>query len=59
MRKSSDASPRRALNPDIVGEQVLAGIRKNKPFIFTHASLAEGIRERMERILDCFDGIEV
>ena len=47
------------LNPDIVGEQVLAGIRKNKPFIFTHASLAEGIRERMERILDCFDGIEV
>ena len=47
------------LHPDMVGEQVLDGIRKNKPFIFTHASLAEGIRERMERILGCFDGIEV
>ncbi len=47
------------LHPDVVGEQVLDGIRKNKPFIFTHASLAQGIRERMERILGCFDGVEV
>ena len=47
------------LDPDIVGEQVLDGIRKDKPFIFTHASLAEDIRERMERILGCFDGVEV
>ena len=47
------------LNPDVVGEQVLDGIRKNKAFIFTHAGLAVGIRERMERVLGCFDGIEV
>ena len=47
------------LDPNVVGEQVLDGIRKNKPFIFTHAALAEGIRERMERILGCFDGVEV
>ena len=47
------------LNPDVVGEQVLDGIRKNKPFIFTHASLADGIRERMDRVLASFDGIEV
>ena len=47
------------LDPNIVGEQVLDGIRKNKPFIFTHAALAEGIRQRTERILECFDGVEV
>ena len=47
------------LDPDVVGEQVLDGIRRNKPFIFTHASLADGIRERMDRILGCFDGVEV
>lgn len=47
------------LDPDVVGEQVLDGIRKNKPFIFTHAGLEVGIRERMARVLGCFDGIEV
>ena len=47
------------LNPDVVGEQVLDGIRRNKPFIFTHASLKDGIRERTDRILGCFDGVEV
>ena len=47
------------LNPDVVGEQVLDGIRKNKAFIFTHAGLQEGIKARMERILECFDGSEV
>ena len=47
------------LNPDVVGEQVLDGIRKNKAFIFTHAALADGIRERMGRVLAGFDGIEV
>ena len=47
------------LSPEVVGEQVLDGIRKNKPFIFTHASLAQGIRDRMEGILGCFDGVEV
>lgn len=47
------------LDPDVVGEQVLDGIRKNKPFIFTHASLKDDIRERMDSILGCFDGVEV
>ena len=47
------------LDPSVVGEQVLDGIRRNKPFIFTHAALQEGIRQRMDRILACFDGTEV
>ena len=47
------------LDADVVGEQVLDGIRKNKAFIFTHVGLELGIRERMERVLGCFDGIEV
>ena len=47
------------LDPNVVGEQVLDGIRKNKAFIFTHAGLEAGIRERMSRVLGCFDGIEV
>jgi NAD(P)-dependent dehydrogenase (short-subunit alcohol dehydrogenase family) len=47
------------LNPDVVGEQVLDGIRKNKAFIFTHSGLQEGIKARMEGILECFDGSEV
>ena len=47
------------LNPNVVGEQVLEGIRRNKPFIFTHASLADGIRARMKVVLDSFDGSEV
>lgn len=47
------------LDPDVVGEQVLNGIRKNKAFIFTHASLRAGIEARTARILECFDGSEV
>ena len=47
------------LNPNVVGEQVLEGIRRDKPFIFTHASLADGIRARMKTVLDSFDGSEV
>ena len=47
------------LDPDVVGEQVLDGIRKDKAFIFTHAGLADTIKARMEGILACFDGIEV
>lgn len=47
------------LDPDIVGEQVLDGIRKDKAFIFTHANLVHGIRDRMERVLASFDGSEV
>ncbi len=47
------------LNPDVVGEQVVDGIRKNKAFIFTHSGLQEGIKARMARILECFDGSEV
>lgn len=46
------------LNPDRVGEQVVNGIRNNKPFIFTHAGLKEGIQNRFQTIMDSFDGSE-
>lgn len=47
------------LDANVVGEQVLDGIRKNKAFIFTHKSLQDDIRARAERVLACFDGSEV
>lgn len=47
------------LDPDVVGEQVVDGIRRNKAFIFTHKSLQDDIRARAERVLACFDGSEV
>ena len=47
------------LNPDRVGEQVVHGIRNNKPFIFTHAGLKEGIDARFQTIMASFDGSEV
>ena len=35
------------------------GIRNNKPFIFTHAGLKEGIDARFQTIMASFDGSEV
>ncbi len=46
------------LNPDRVGEQVVHGIKTDKPFIFTHADLVTSIQERFDRILGSFDGSE-
>ncbi len=46
------------LSADIVGEQVVHGIKTNKPYIFTHADLAAGLKARFQKILACFDGTE-
>ena len=49
----------RGISIDGIGEMVLNGIRRNKAYIFTHASSRERIRERFERILADFDGSEL
>ena len=38
---------------------VLNGIRRNKAYIFTHASTQDRIRARFERIARDFDGTEL
>ena len=49
----------RGISIDGIGEMVLNGIRRNKAYIFTHASSQHRIRERFERILADFDGSEL
>jgi NAD(P)-dependent dehydrogenase (short-subunit alcohol dehydrogenase family) len=43
-----------AMDPLQAGEQVLAGIRRNDLYIFTHAEFAQPTRERMEALLAAF-----
>ncbi len=43
-----------AMDPVAVGEQVLAGIRRNDLYIFTHQEFAQATRERMEALLAAF-----
>jgi NADP-dependent 3-hydroxy acid dehydrogenase YdfG len=45
------------MHPDRVGEMVLDGIRKNRPYIFTHRALREGIERRMQSVLSAFDDL--
>ena len=49
----------RGISIDGIGEMVLNGIRRNKSYIFTHASSQHRIRQRFERILADFDGTEL
>ena len=49
----------RGISIDAIGEMVLNGIRRNKAYIFTHASSRNRIRARFERILADFDGTEL
>ena len=49
----------RGISIDGIGEMVLDGIRRNKAYIFTHASSQHRIRQRFERILADFDGTEL
>jgi len=46
------------LNPLVVGEQVVHAIKTNKPYIFTHEGLIQGIEARFDRIRGGFDGTE-
>jgi NADP-dependent 3-hydroxy acid dehydrogenase YdfG len=49
----------KGLDPAVVGERVVAAIRANRAYLFTHARTREQIRERTERMLGAFDGSEV
>lgn len=49
----------RGISIDDIGELVLHGIRRNKAYIFTHASTQERIRARFDRIVADFDGTEL
>lgn len=55
----SETFQTQGLNPDKVGEQVVHGIKNDKPFIFTHAGLKDAIDARFQTILASFDGSEV
>ena len=43
------------MKPDEVGSIVLAGIRNELPYIFTHDDLREAFAKRFETVLACFD----
>lgn len=46
------------LDPLKVGEQVVHGIKGNRPYIFTHAGLRDAMEQRFSEILNAFDGSE-
>lgn len=48
---------RGGMKPDEVGPIVLAGIRSELPYIFTHDDLREAFAKRFETVLACFDRI--
>ena len=47
-----------AMDPLVAGELVLAGIRRNDLYIFTHQEFAQPTRERMEALLAAFPAEE-
>jgi len=47
-----------AMDPRCAAEQVLAGIRRNDLYIFTHQEFAQPTRERMEALLAAFPAEE-
>ncbi len=50
---------RGGMQPDQVGPIVLAGIRNQLPYIFTHDDLREAFAKRFETVMTCFDRIGV
>lgn len=48
---------RGGMKPEAVGPIVLAGIRNELPYIFTHDDLREAFAKRFETVLACFDRI--
>ena len=48
---------RGGMKPDEVGPIVLAGIRNELPYIFTHDDLRDAFAKRFETVLACFDRI--
>ena len=47
------------MHPDEVGERVLAGLRRNDLFIFTHREFKEGLAQRCRKMLDSFPDEEI
>lgn len=47
------------MEPDEVGERVLAGLRRNDLFIFTHAEFRKGLEERCRKMLASFPDEEI
>ena len=47
------------MEPDEVGERVLAGLRRNALFIFTHAEFRKGLEERCRKMLASFPDEEI
>jgi NAD(P)-dependent dehydrogenase (short-subunit alcohol dehydrogenase family) len=47
------------MEPDEVGERVLAGLRRNDLFIFTHREFKEGLAQRCRKMLDSFPDVEI
>jgi NAD(P)-dependent dehydrogenase (short-subunit alcohol dehydrogenase family) len=47
------------MHPDEVGERVLAGLRRNDLFIFTHREFKEGLAQRCKKMLDSFPDEEI
>jgi hypothetical protein len=48
-------SIRRGLDPDIVGQLVLEGIRANRLYIFTDPRFRKQVEQRYQRMLGDFD----
>lgn len=47
------------MEPDEAGERVLAGLRRNDLFIFTHAEFKEGLAQRCRKMLASFPAEEI
>ncbi|MGZ6006414.1 MAG: SDR family NAD(P)-dependent oxidoreductase [Rhizomicrobium sp.] len=50
-RRQANSNSHLYMHPDKVGERVLAGVRRNELYIFTHSEFGDGIRERCDAIV--------
>jgi len=48
----------KGLSADVVGEQVVLGLKENKPYIFTQSGLVSIVEQRFQEVLAGFDGSE-
>jgi NAD(P)-dependent dehydrogenase (short-subunit alcohol dehydrogenase family) len=51
---ASGQSARASMSPDEVGRMVLAGVRADEPYIFTHSEFSGVVAERAERMTQAF-----
>ena len=58
---SADRTPdelKAGMAPDLVGRRVLAAIRANELYVFTHVATKAWLERRHQRIVDAFDATE-